>query len=218
MKSELTRIRKAGGFVTDEGRVDGNLNLSRSLGDFAYKKDTKLTPQEQKISAEAEVRHCELLGGDRFLLLGCDGIFEKAKSQDLVNFMAPLLTSSSSSSSSSKKLSDACSAFLDHNIAPNPRSGLGCDNMTLMVVDLKGGSWSKEPASVKSTNSTAKKTSNAVRATSAKPARAGPRPQSSRRWRLRCLVARKHWLKQRHNHHHHHDSASSCATCHPPRK
>jgi len=33
---ERLRISKAGGFVTD-GRVNGNLNLSRALGDLEYK-------------------------------------------------------------------------------------------------------------------------------------------------------------------------------------
>jgi serine/threonine protein phosphatase PrpC len=33
---ELNRIRAAGGFVSD-GRVNGNLNLSRAMGDFEYK-------------------------------------------------------------------------------------------------------------------------------------------------------------------------------------
>ena len=32
--SEKSRIQKAGGYVTFEGRVNGNLNLSRSFGDF----------------------------------------------------------------------------------------------------------------------------------------------------------------------------------------
>ena len=34
---ELNRIRKAGGKVTPDGRVNGGLNLSRALGDLAYK-------------------------------------------------------------------------------------------------------------------------------------------------------------------------------------
>merc|ERR1719310_1132145 len=45
LKAERARIKKAGGFVTDVdvgGRVDGNLSLSRALGDFAYKKNKKL--------------------------------------------------------------------------------------------------------------------------------------------------------------------------------
>jgi len=33
------------GFVTD-GRIDGNLNLSRCIGDFEYKKDSKLSQEE----------------------------------------------------------------------------------------------------------------------------------------------------------------------------
>lgn len=33
---ELKRIKAGGGFVA-EGRVNGNLNLSRAMGDFEYK-------------------------------------------------------------------------------------------------------------------------------------------------------------------------------------
>lgn len=36
---ELKRIKDAGGEVTN-GRVNGNLNLSRALGDLEYKKNT----------------------------------------------------------------------------------------------------------------------------------------------------------------------------------
>jgi serine/threonine protein phosphatase PrpC len=36
-EEEKNRIVKAGGFVTSEGRVNGNLNLSRSLADYKYK-------------------------------------------------------------------------------------------------------------------------------------------------------------------------------------
>merc|ERR1719233_1013790 len=68
-KAELARIKAAGGFVNAEGRVDGNLNLSRALGDFAYKKDKSLKPTEQKISCEAEVRRRDLSTSDRYLLL-----------------------------------------------------------------------------------------------------------------------------------------------------
>lgn len=34
---EIDRIHKAGGRVTMDGRVNGGLNLSRAIGDHAYK-------------------------------------------------------------------------------------------------------------------------------------------------------------------------------------
>jgi serine/threonine protein phosphatase PrpC len=45
LPEEKNRIEKAGGFVSD-GRVNGNLNLSRALGDLEYKQDKKLKPEE----------------------------------------------------------------------------------------------------------------------------------------------------------------------------
>ena len=44
-EAEKIRIEKAGGTVIDD-RVDGNLNLSRSLGDLHYKRDPKLKAEE----------------------------------------------------------------------------------------------------------------------------------------------------------------------------
>ena len=44
-EEERERIKKAGGDVFD-GRVNGNLNLSRSLGDLEYKKDKNLKQEE----------------------------------------------------------------------------------------------------------------------------------------------------------------------------
>ena len=42
MKKERERIYKAGSTVNFEGRIDGNLNLSRAIGDIAHKKNPKL--------------------------------------------------------------------------------------------------------------------------------------------------------------------------------
>jgi hypothetical protein len=52
---EMNRIRKAGGFVNQFGRVNGNLNLSRSIGDLKYKQAYFLPPAEQMITAEPDI-------------------------------------------------------------------------------------------------------------------------------------------------------------------
>ena len=52
---EMSRITKAGGFVNQFGRVNGNLNLSRSIGDLKYKQIPGLTPAEQMITADPDI-------------------------------------------------------------------------------------------------------------------------------------------------------------------
>ena len=44
-KEELARIEASGHFVEDD-RVDGNLALSRAIGDFQYKDKTTLPPEK----------------------------------------------------------------------------------------------------------------------------------------------------------------------------
>lgn len=52
---ESSRIVKAGGFVNQFGRVNGNLNLSRSIGDLKYKQVPGIPPAEQMITAEPDI-------------------------------------------------------------------------------------------------------------------------------------------------------------------
>ena len=44
-EKERDRIIKAGGYISD-GRINGNLNLSRAIGDLEYKKNTSLKVNE----------------------------------------------------------------------------------------------------------------------------------------------------------------------------
>jgi serine/threonine protein phosphatase PrpC len=53
--TELARIRAAGGFVNAFGRVNGNLNLSRSVGDLKYKQVPGIPPALQMITAEPDI-------------------------------------------------------------------------------------------------------------------------------------------------------------------
>ena len=54
--SERQRILKAGSTINAEGRIDGNLNLSRAIGDLRYKKNKNLRPHEHPVTAFPEVK------------------------------------------------------------------------------------------------------------------------------------------------------------------
>lgn len=69
---EKNRITAAGGFV-DFGRVNGNLALSRAIGDFEFKKSAELPPEQQIVTAFPDVEEHELTEEDEFLVLACDG-------------------------------------------------------------------------------------------------------------------------------------------------
>ncbi|CAN8002145.1 unnamed protein product, partial [Ixodes hexagonus] len=74
--TELSRIRQAGGTVTRDGRVNGGLNLSRAIGDHAYKRNAEFELQDQMITALPDVKTLELdPETDEFMVLACDGIW-----------------------------------------------------------------------------------------------------------------------------------------------
>lgn len=69
---EKARITAAGGFV-DFGRVNGNLALSRAIGDFEFKKSAELAPEQQIVTAYPDVVVHDLSDDDEFLVIACDG-------------------------------------------------------------------------------------------------------------------------------------------------
>lgn len=69
---EKARISAAGGFV-DFGRVNGNLALSRAIGDFEFKKSADLSPEQQIVTAFPDVISHEISTDDEFLVIACDG-------------------------------------------------------------------------------------------------------------------------------------------------
>eukprot|EP00831_Metopus_contortus_P073593 TRINITY_DN6712_c0_g1_i2.p2 TRINITY_DN6712_c0_g1~~TRINITY_DN6712_c0_g1_i2.p2 ORF type:complete len:340 (+),score=65.34 TRINITY_DN6712_c0_g1_i2:164-1183(+) len=131
MESELKRITKAGGKV-EEGRVEGNLNLSRAFGDLRYKQNRKLKQSEQMISPEPDVRVEKLTPDCDFLVMGCDGIYETKTSQQIVDFFYSELKGAA-------PLKPVVSKFMDSVLSPDymKTEGEGCDNMTCILVKFK---------------------------------------------------------------------------------
>ena len=73
---ERLRITRAGSFVNAEGRVDGNLNLSRAIGDLMHKRNPNLGLKDQAITSFPDVKVVKINGKMDFIVMGCDGIWE----------------------------------------------------------------------------------------------------------------------------------------------
>lgn len=72
---ELKRIRDGGGYV-EYNRVNGNLALSRALGDFVFKRNKNKMPEEQIVTANPDVQERDITDDWEFAVLACDGIWD----------------------------------------------------------------------------------------------------------------------------------------------
>jgi serine/threonine protein phosphatase PrpC len=136
---ELERIKNAGGYVqcTSRGpithyRVNGNLNLSRALGDFQYKRRKDLGHDAQMITCAPDCKVLPRGAQDEFIILACDGIWDVLSSQDAVDFVRTRLHHCTEISSITQSLLNRCLAS-----SPKLSLGVGCDNMTCVIVDLR---------------------------------------------------------------------------------
>lgn len=127
---ESQRISRAGGYVV-EGRVMGNLNLSRSLGDLTYKDNRDLPPQEQMITANPDIKSATITEDTDFIVLACDGVWDVMTCEQCVQFIYERLPT--------LPLGQIVEALLEHCLARDVSTsgGLGCDNMTCVVMRFK---------------------------------------------------------------------------------
>lgn len=133
LDTEKNRIYKADGWVS-EGRVKGNLNLSRSLGDLEYKQNKKLPPEDQMITAYPDVVVESLTNDCSFIVLACDGIWDCLTNQEVCDFVSERLKKNPNT-----KLSRIIEEMFDMIVAPDiyTETGVGCDNMTCVIVQFK---------------------------------------------------------------------------------
>jgi serine/threonine protein phosphatase PrpC len=158
LPGERRRVLHAGGRIVGrmDPRVQGDLNLSRAIGDWRHKQNLKLPIELQMISPRPDITITEIGKNDRHIVLGCDGIWERFSSADCADFV-DILTSNS--------LSPRRRIFLQHHYGINVRGEsniesvcsqicqatvrkpdefpgmpvgvtIGCDNMSVVVVAI----------------------------------------------------------------------------------
>jgi len=143
------------GFYVTRGRVDDNLSLSRAIGDHKYKKNEKLTPQEQCITAFPEVMIKRIREDDEVIVIACDGIWDCMSSEEVVKHVRSKLTEIEETREvrqtadrdnggaaldqrpEGTKLSRICEGLFPECLCEDPeKRGSATDNMTLMIVQL----------------------------------------------------------------------------------
>ncbi|CAR26150.1 hypothetical protein ZYGR_0E01330 [Zygosaccharomyces rouxii] len=131
LASERSRIVAAKGFV-EMDRVNGNLALSRAIGDFEFKSNQELPPQEQIVTAFPDIMEHKLnYDKDEFVILACDGIWDCLSSQECVDLVHYGINQKKYS------LNDISSRIIDVCCSPTTEgTGIGCDNMSITIVAL----------------------------------------------------------------------------------
>ena len=133
MESEKKRIYKAEGWISD-GRVKGNLNLTRGFGDLEYKQNKNLKPEEQIITANPDIKVVDFTTDLDFAIIGCDGIWDCLQNQEACDFVSKKLKENPDI-----KISKIVEEMLDNIVAKDlyNETGVGCDNMTCIVIVFK---------------------------------------------------------------------------------
>ncbi|KAI6176762.1 hypothetical protein M3Y97_00833900 [Aphelenchoides bicaudatus] len=121
-----------GGWV-DACRVNGNLALSRALGDFIFKNNDSLRAEEQIVTALPDIIEVEITDEHEFIILACDGIWDVLSNEQAVAYCRKRLGEGSTPEKICEELVDRC-------LAPDCElSGVGCDNMSVILVCLLQG-------------------------------------------------------------------------------
>lgn len=140
----------------------GNLALSRALGDFEFKQNANLDAEHQVVTADPDITVHEPTPEDEFLVIACDGssICHSAASTFLVPRILPRILTCEHACypgiwdvlssqqvidyvrrelGQRKEIVTICEELMDRCLAPDSDwGGVGCDNMTVMIIAIRG--------------------------------------------------------------------------------
>ncbi|KAA8535272.1 hypothetical protein F0562_030275 [Nyssa sinensis] len=83
--NERMRIESLGGFI-DDGYLNGQLGVTRALGNWHMKGLKEIGERGGPLSAEPELKLMTLTKEDEFLIIGSDGVWDVFRSQNAVDF------------------------------------------------------------------------------------------------------------------------------------
>lgn len=76
--------------------MNGDLAVSRALGDFSYKARADLPAEQQQVSAEPDIEVQKIDKTEEFLVLACDGIWDVMSNDELCAYIRQLMNNGES--------------------------------------------------------------------------------------------------------------------------
>jgi len=137
--TEKARIQNAGGRVSadEPPRLDGQLAVSRGLGDFEYKGNTSKTVPEQKVSCVPDIYEVTGLQAGSLCILCCDGVWDVLSGTDVARLVRDNLVLDPEAD-----IGDLAADIVKTSLGKSSR-----DNVTAMVVQLGPGlEWDPAPS------------------------------------------------------------------------
>ena len=130
LPNEFSRIKKAG-LSINEGRVNGMLNLSRSIGDFQFKLRKDLKQEEQGVTCNPDILYGKKSDSDDFVVIACDGVWECISNEGISDFIYDKFRNDRN-----VDLGKIIADIFDRGISKNGYEENGCDNMTCMIIQF----------------------------------------------------------------------------------
>lgn len=129
---ERRRIEEAGGFVS-ANRVEGNLAVSRALGDFEYKNRDDLGPELQKVSNVPDIKTYERTNLDDILLLACDGLWDVMSNEEATSYAREIYNSGE------EDMMVLAEEMVDRALELNSRDNISCLALALPGMQVPAG-------------------------------------------------------------------------------
>lgn len=125
---ERARIEAAGGEVLGGrcARIDGNLAVSRGLGDFDFKDDWRRPAAKQKVSCVPDIYDVHGMPEGSLILLACDGLWDVMGTEEAAAFVQERLQRSPP-----MNIPDISRELVRHSLEAE-----SSDNVTVMLVQL----------------------------------------------------------------------------------
>jgi serine/threonine protein phosphatase PrpC len=115
-REEIIRIQRFGGFVSDSGRVNGTIAVSRAIGDVLI---------HPFVIPEPDITNIQIEGDPNFLILACDGVWDVISNELAVELVQDYYQKNQTIEGCANKIRDFA------------YQGGSLDNITVLIVDLK---------------------------------------------------------------------------------